>query len=155
MSRGKPFQPGNQLGRGRPPGSRNKRNLAHQLLDQYGETIMRKTLALALQGDASLLQALLPYVVPRRKDSPVKTGPLRMHTIDDLSQTSEAIMKKVSSGQLTLSEAGEVASLLEGRRRIIETNEMEPRLRALESGPRDDGSAGQPVCERESPETEK
>jgi hypothetical protein len=133
MSRGRPFQPGNKYGRGRPPGSRNKRSLGQQLLNEYEEPVIRKTLSLALQGNEDLLAALLPYVVSRRKDSPVKTGPLRTSTIEELSQTLEAVFKKVSSGQLTLNEAGEIASLLEGRRRIMETQEMDLRLRTLES----------------------
>jgi hypothetical protein len=68
--------------------------------------------------------ALLPYVVSRRKDSPVKTGPLRTRSLEELTQTLEAVFKKVSSGQLTLNEAGKIAWLLEGRRRIMESHEM-------------------------------
>ena len=71
-----------------------------------------------------------------------------MHTIEEVSQTSEAVIKKVSSGHLTLSEAGEIASLLEGRRRIIETHEMEPRVRAIESRLRSDDSPSDPAAEK-------
>jgi len=132
MSRGKPFQPGNKYGRGRPPGSRNKRSLAQELLNEYEEPVIRKTLSLALQGNEEMLAALLPYVVPRRRDSPVKTGPLRTGNIEELTKTLEAIFKKVASGQLTLNEAREIASLLESRRRIMDTQELDLRLRTLE-----------------------
>jgi hypothetical protein len=30
----------------------------------------------AMKGDAPLLRALLGHILPRRKDAPVKTGPL-------------------------------------------------------------------------------
>ena len=133
MSRGRPFPPGNKYSRGRPPGSRNKRTLGQQLLNEYEEPVIRKALSLALQGNEDVLVALLPYVAARRKDSPVKTGQLRTRSIAELSQTLEAVFKKVSSGQLTLSEAAEIASLLDGRRRIMETQEMDLRLRTLES----------------------
>jgi len=51
-TRGRPFEPGNKLGRGRPRGSRNKTTLvAGELLHSYALALMRKAIALALQGD--------------------------------------------------------------------------------------------------------
>jgi hypothetical protein len=59
MKRGRPFEPGNKLGRGRPPGSRNKKTLIIQeILDEYSPAVIRKTLAKALQGEVSLLRML-------------------------------------------------------------------------------------------------
>ena len=44
MKRGRPFEPGNHFGRGRPKGSRNKRSLvANELLIEHGEAIVRKS----------------------------------------------------------------------------------------------------------------
>jgi hypothetical protein len=41
--RGRPFQPGNSFGRGRPAGSRNKATIALQaMLEQHGEHILKK-----------------------------------------------------------------------------------------------------------------
>jgi len=74
--RGRPFQPGNHFGRGRPKGSRNKRSsFAKQLLDSYSQPVIQKSLAMALQGDGQLLRALLGYLLQRPKDPPCKTGP--------------------------------------------------------------------------------
>jgi hypothetical protein len=54
--RGRPFEVGNKLGRGRPRGSRNKRTLAVQeLLNGHTEGLVRKALVMALQGDAGSL----------------------------------------------------------------------------------------------------
>lgn len=51
-SRGRPFEPGNKMGRGRPRGSRNKRAAeAQQILDQYTGPLMRKCVAKAMEGD--------------------------------------------------------------------------------------------------------
>ena len=44
-----------------------------------------------------------------------------------------AILKDVSSGQLTPTEAQVIANILDNRRRAIETEEHETRLRALEA----------------------
>ena len=136
MKRGRPFEPGNPFGHGRPPGSPNKRSLiAQELLDSHGEAILRKALVMGLQGDSLLLRTLLSYILTRRTDLPVKTGPLCMGTPAELSGTFEQLLKKVATQQLTLREAQQIAALIEGRRRVIETEELEARLRVLERRP--------------------
>ena len=84
MAIGRPFQPGNRFGRGRP---RNKRSLlAQELLESHAEAVMRQGLVLALKGDAPLVKYLLGLFYPRRKDSPPKTGPLPLGNAVELSQ---------------------------------------------------------------------
>src|ERR1019366_2278091 len=120
--RGRPFEPGNQFGRGRPKGSRNKRSLiVKQLLDQHSEAIIHKSLVMALQGDIPLLRTLLSYILPRPKDLPCKIGPLPMVTMEELSQTFDATLKRVASGQITPGQAGEIFDWIEARRRVIDT----------------------------------
>ncbi len=133
LKRGRPFGPGNKFGRGRPRGSRNRRSLmAQQLLDQHGEALVRKALVQALQGDSQLLRMFLDRILPRVKDLPVKTGSLRMGTTDELLQAHETLMKKVASGQLTPGQALEINALIESRSRLIERQELEMRVHALE-----------------------
>jgi hypothetical protein len=51
MPRGRPFQSGNNLGRGRPKGSRNRKSLlAEELLDSHAEAVVSQTLALPRKG---------------------------------------------------------------------------------------------------------
>lgn len=131
--RGRPFQPGNKFGRGRPKGSRNKRTMmGKQLLDEHGEALIRSALVAALQGDKALLRTLLSYVLPRPKDLPLKPGPLPMKTIEDLTKTFDHTLEKVSSGRITPSHASEILDWIEGRRRIIDTQELAARVSALE-----------------------
>jgi hypothetical protein len=131
--KGRPFAPGNKFGRGRPRGSRNKRSLLGQeLLDSHGEAIVGRALVVAGKGDVAMLRALLPYIVSRRRDAPVKTGPLPVHTAEELAQSSEAVIQGAASGQITLQQAQALAALIEGRRRVMETRDLEARLRALE-----------------------
>jgi hypothetical protein len=130
---GRPFEPGNKFGRGRPPGSRNKRSLAAQeLLDKHAESILRKAMVSALQGDVPMQRALLGYILPRRRDLPVKIGTLLLGTIEELDHTSEVVLKKAFQAQITLGEAAEIGALLENRRLILETRDFEKRLRAVE-----------------------
>lgn len=133
MKRGRPFEPGNKLGRGRPPGSRNKRTLLGQsLLEQHGEAVVRKALTSALQGDSAMARALLPYLLKRPTDPPPKIGPLPMRTVQDLEQTHENLMNAVAAGKLTLPDAQALDTLIETRRRVIETGEMDARIQVLE-----------------------
>src|ERR1700674_5196537 len=80
MKRGRPFEPGNKCGRGRPKGSRNKSTSAAQrLLEQHYETLMAKQLQAAHQGDPKARQWCLEQAnrirvaAPKLKLSPVQT----------------------------------------------------------------------------------
>jgi hypothetical protein len=140
VKKGRPFEPGNQCGRGRPRGSRNKKSRkAQQLLDRYGESVIGRALLAAKNGNVAMQRALLPYIVSRPKDAPVKTGPLPVHTAEELAQSSEALFAAVASGQITVQDALELSSLIEYRRGVMETREFDARLRALEERKRNDG----------------
>jgi len=133
-TRGRPFEPGNKLGRGRPRGSRNKTTLvAGELLHSYALALMRKAIALALQGDIRMLCYLLERLLPALKEAPVKIGNLQIATIADLSKANETVVKKGTSGEIGLTQAQQAADLIEGRRKVLETEEIEKRLRALEA----------------------
>ena len=133
MTKGRPFQPGNHFGRGRPRGSRNKRSLmAQELLECHAEAVTRQALVLALKGDSQMIRFLLGLIHPRRKDLLPKTGSLPMHSITELSQASEKLIKKVTSGKISVGDALGLTDLMERRRRIIETEDYEKRLQAVE-----------------------
>ena len=133
MKRGRPFEAGNKLGRGRPRGSRNKKTLlAQHLLDEHGESIVRKALVKGLEGDAQMLQALLGYLLPRRKDVPLQIATLRTATAQELAQSFDSVLKKVCSGHITPSQAHELTALIEARRQLLQSEEFETRLQALE-----------------------
>ena len=133
MPRGRPFQLGNKLGRGRPKGSCNRKTLlAEELLDSHAEAVVNQALALAEKGDAQVLRILLGHILPRRREVPLKTGHLPMGTAAELSRASEKLMNKVTSGQIGLSDAKGIADLLEQRRHILETEDLEKRVRAIE-----------------------
>ena len=64
---GKPFQPGNRYGRGRPAGSRNKATIAMQdLLDGEGEAITLKAIELAKAGNETALRLCLDRLIAPR-----------------------------------------------------------------------------------------
>lgn len=134
MTRGRPFEPGNNFGKGRPRGSRNKTTkAATELMNIHAQAVMRKIVMMALQGDVPLLRAIFDRLVPVRHDTSVNIGQLRTMTIEDLTQSFEQVMKQTASGKLTITEANGLADLMEKQRRHLETEELDRRIRALES----------------------
>jgi hypothetical protein len=94
--RGRPFQPGNQLGRGRPRGSRNKTPARMQeLLNHYAEPVLNKAISEALKGDAKIMRPLLDRILPVRRDAPVVVGSLPTGTAAEVSKASERVLRGV------------------------------------------------------------
>jgi hypothetical protein len=134
-TRGRPFQPGNRLGRGRPAGSRNRTTRAAQeLLENHAENLMRRCLADALQGDKQAQRLCLERLLPPCRERPVGMQAPPITTAEELSRAWEKLWKKMGGGQFTPGEAQTMASMLEGRRRAMDTEDLERRLRRLESG---------------------
>lgn len=142
-TRGKPFPPGNTFGRGRPEGSRNKATIALQtMLDGHGEAITRKCALMAMQGDATGMRLCMERLLPPRREQPVKfkVGPAT--TAAEVAAAVSAVLQAVAVGQLTPAEGQMIAAILEGRRRVIETEEHEARLQVIESKFGDQARAG-------------
>ena len=73
--RGRPFEPGNTLGRGRPKGSRNKsKSPGQDLFDEYGEHLIRKIISLGLMGDTNALRICMDRVSPARRDAVIPSA---------------------------------------------------------------------------------
>jgi hypothetical protein len=119
MSRGRPFEPGNKCGRGRPKGSPNKkRPQAQEIFEQNSGAIM----ALAInrsREDPPMLRMLASRIVPRQRESPVKIGRLPMSTLSDLDRASEVTLQKAAAGKISPSEAHDICALIENHRRVL------------------------------------
>jgi hypothetical protein len=130
---GRPFQPGNRFGRGRPKGSRNKKTLlSHEILDSRGPAVLSQAFDLAQQEDPQMIRILLPYLIREKEAAPVKIGALPMRNASELAQSSEVVLQKVANGEISATVAGKIHDILEQRRRILETQDLEARLRRIE-----------------------
>ncbi|PYT25587.1 MAG: hypothetical protein DMG57_24785 [Acidobacteria bacterium] len=141
--RGKPFQAGNKYGRGRPRGSRNKvTRVCQDTLDSHAENLIKKCLVLAYQGNPTAMRLCMERLMPARRQRTLQFKLPPIKTITDVAVASESVVSGVARGQLTPAEGQAFSGMLEDRRRVIETQHQEPRIRALEdlnkpsSGPR-------------------
>ena len=131
--RGRPFEPGNEHGRGRPRGSRNQAaRLCQEMLDNHAESLIKKCMSMAYQGNAAALRFCMERIVPAPRQRAFEFKIPRTKTIADVSAASESVLGAVARGQLTPAEGDSFSGLLNGRRRMIEAQELEERVRALE-----------------------
>jgi hypothetical protein len=80
-----------------------------------------------------MLRILASHIVPRQKEAAVKVGRLPLRTLDDLDRASEITMNKATSGKISLGDALDISSLVEGRRRVLVAQDLDRRLSALEN----------------------
>jgi uncharacterized protein DUF5681 len=118
---------------GRPPGSRNRTTQAvDALLDGEAETLTRKAIEKAKEGDTAALRLCLDRIAPVRKDRPITFALPPMAGAADAVKASAAIVAAVSRGEITPSEAVELGRLLETYVKTLEITELEQRLNKLE-----------------------
>jgi len=127
----KPGQSGNPAGK--PKGTRNATTLALEvLLDGQASALTQKAINLALAGDMAAIRLCLDRILPPRKDSPVAFDLPEMKTISDAVPAIGALVKAVGRGDLTPMEAAELTKMVQAFAKIIETAELEDRVRKLE-----------------------
>lgn len=125
------FAPGNP---GRPRGARHKTTLAiEEILDGEADVLTRKAVELALEGDTTALRLCLERIAPARKDAPVNFELPPIECAQDASRAAQAVLRAVSEGDITPGEAAAVMALVEAYRKVLETDELESRVAALEA----------------------
>jgi hypothetical protein len=127
---------------GRPPGSRNKATLLiERLLDDGAKDIATKAIELAKNGDGTALRLCLDRIAPARKDRHIAFKLPKLEKPEHAIAAAAAIVEAVANAELTPSEAAEMMKLVEGYTRILEAEDHEQRLRALEGQLNDGKSA--------------
>ena len=99
--RGKPFEPGNQMGRGRPRGSKNKTTMWREALATHGESILKQCMVKALKGDAAAQKLCLERMMPPCKPSQPGFRLPRVATLADLPKAWDVIARQMARGRLT------------------------------------------------------
>ena len=127
------FQPGRPGGPGRPAGSRNKATLVlDQIADDAGEDILKTLVTAAKSGDLRAAELVMQRIWPARKSRPIALRLPAIQSASDVVAAVGAVADAVGSGDITPDEGQAVASILEAKRKAIETVDLEARLSALE-----------------------
>jgi hypothetical protein len=118
---------------GRPKGSRNKATLLiERLLDDDAQSITKKAIELAKAGDSTAIRLCLDRIAPARRDRHISFKLPKLEKPEHAVEAAAAIVEAVAGAELTPSEAAEMMKLVEGYTRILEAEDHEQRLRALE-----------------------
>ena len=132
-SAGRPFESG-QSGNpnGRPKGARNRVTQAVEaLIDGQGEALGAKAVEKALEGDSTMLRALLSTLVPPRRERTVEFELPKIESAADARKASSAVIAACAAGELSPHEATEIMGLISTHVRTIEVAEIEARVTAV------------------------
>jgi hypothetical protein len=129
------FTPGNRVNpKGRPQGSRNSATILAEKLMQDGiDNIVKTVMDAAASGDMTAARLVLERIVPVRKGRPVNLTLGPIETADGVSKAVSATVQAMADGELTPDEAATVTGVLEAKRKVIETGELEARLARIEA----------------------
>ena len=129
-----PFQKGESGNpAGRPRGSRNRATLLMEsLLADDAEAIGRKAIEMAKQGDMAAIRLCMDRLSPPRKGEPVAFELPPLDKPADSVAAAATLVAAVAEGELTPSEAAQLAKVIEVYVRAIETKIFDERLASLE-----------------------
>ncbi len=130
IPRGRPFEKGNP---GRRMGARHKSSvMAEKLMTDECDAIVRAVIDSAKGGDIQAAKVILDRIVPVRKGAAVQLDLPEVETSQGVAAALAALVHAMASGDVTPDEAATIGSVLEIRRRAIETLEFDERLKKLE-----------------------
>jgi hypothetical protein len=140
MSRGRPFQPGNKYGRGRPKGSRNKSNfVVHRQLNEHAESLINRTLHAALEGDMKSRFWCLNKLMTMKPSAPkLKLPPIQ--SLNDVANALDVVMNATANNKCADAHGAALCTMLGEKRKTIETQDLALRLEELERQVKKGGS---------------
>jgi hypothetical protein len=130
MSTGKPFEPGNKFGRGRPKGSKNKPTNVLAVLKEHAGPMVSKCIADYYRGDKTSKQILIPILL-KQKPAKFDVGPT--DTPAALLKAYDKALRAFSKRKITPADGQALVNMLDAKRRAFETLDLEIRVQHLES----------------------
>lgn len=127
----RPGQSGNPAGK--RPGTRNRATAqVLALMEGGGEEVVRAIIAAAQNGDVSAAKLVLDRICPPLRDRPVRIALPKFEGLAGVSAAQGAVLEAVAAGEITPAEGNTLASVIEARRKALETEVLEQRIAALE-----------------------
>jgi DNA-binding FadR family transcriptional regulator len=122
------------MGRGRPQGSRNKKSIAvDRLLAEHSDSIVRKCMVMALQGDPTGMRLCMERLSAPLRETPVRLKTPTAQTVEEVRQVLASTLAAVAGGRITPSQGELITRMLEVQRRGIESADLKARLAKLET----------------------
>jgi hypothetical protein len=97
-------------------------------MDAEAQPVIVALITAAKNGDVAAIKLVLERVAPLPRNRSVQFHMPPIETPADLGAAMRAILQAASDGELTPDEATSIASLIETRRRTIETLQLEERI---------------------------
>jgi hypothetical protein len=120
--RGRPFEPGNTVSRGRPKGSLNRSTVVvRELLSENVQAVTEKAIALAKQGDPMALRLIMDRIAPVRAGAPLFWEMPPIRRAEDVMVAYQSMMKAVSVGDMTPHEGLQIKTLLEAMYKLFQS----------------------------------
>jgi len=119
---------------GRPSGALNRTTLAAAaLLDGEAEDLTRRVIELARKDDLTALRLCLERILPPRRERLLQFELPPLESAADARKAMAAITAAVANGDITTTEALELANLVVAFIKAIEVSEFEEWLNYLEA----------------------
>jgi hypothetical protein len=127
----KPGQSGNPSGK--PRGARNRATVAALAIMESGaREIVQRVVTAAKDGDLAAARIVLDKLMPPARERPLAISLPPIDTVQGVAAAQGAILEACAAGDLLPGEATALSGIVEARRRSLETEELEARVRALE-----------------------
>ena len=118
---------------GKKPGTRHRATrLAETLLDGEAVELVKKCVEMAIDGDSAAMRICMDRLVPPRKSRPINIDLPDVSTGKGVSEAQAVVVQAVGDGEITPDEGQVLSTILEARRKSIETADIEARLEKLE-----------------------
>ena len=127
----RPGQSGNPAGKAK--GTRHRiTTAAETLLEGEAEALTRRAVEMAMGGDPTALRLCLERIYPVRKGRPITLNLPATETAADVNAAMTSVVAQMAVGLITPDEAGAVVTVIEAKRKAIETDDLDRRLREVE-----------------------
>ena|ERR1041385_8472705 len=118
---------------GRPRGSRNRSTLfIESLLDEEAETLTRKVIELAKEGDRASLRLCMERLLPIRKDRSIQISLGPTETLQEILTRIGQVFAAITEGDITPAEGESLTNILVAQQAALVKADMERRVDELE-----------------------
>jgi hypothetical protein len=102
------------------------------MLEGEAESLTRKAIDRALEGDAAALRLCIERIIPPRRERAIRFALPALVKASDAAAGMAAIAAAVASGEITASEGAALSALVGAFAKSLETGDLEMRIVALE-----------------------